>query len=313
MRKNAWKKALLLALLCGLTAALLSGCGGVLPENDTFFTGEAYPDAEKYQPGAFSYSAAGIKAVEVYWRSGEVEIIESESAVLRAEESGGSLPQSAALHSLLEDGVLKIRFCASGAEIQVRSTDKRLRLEVPKGIELSIHTTSARLHAEGLEQKSVLIAAFSGSTTLGTVAAENVDLSSSSGRIEASGVSAQSLRCSASSGCIQLDAVAAKQIACTATSGDVKLSGVVSDALEISTSSGCVELAFIQAPSAVVRTSSGTVRAALPQGGAEVSFVSGSGSLRASRAYTRKGDLYVFGEGENGLAVQTSSGNLEIQ
>ena len=62
-----------------------------------------------------------------------------------------------------------------------------MRLEVPKGIDISVHTTSALLKADALEQDNILISAFSGRTELGTVTAENIDLSSSSGAIRAGG------------------------------------------------------------------------------------------------------------------------------
>lgn len=86
--------------------------------NDTL-TGETYPNAEKYQTGAFTYNVADIKAVEVYWRSGEVEITESGDSELQVKESGGELSEDIAMHYLLDDGVLRIRFCKSGAKIQV--------------------------------------------------------------------------------------------------------------------------------------------------------------------------------------------------
>lgn len=86
--------------------------------NDTL-TGETYPNAEKYQTGAFTYNVADIKAVEVYWRSGEVEITESGDSELHVKESGGELSEDIAMHYLLDDGVLRIRFCKSGAKIQV--------------------------------------------------------------------------------------------------------------------------------------------------------------------------------------------------
>ena len=96
---------------------------------------------------SFTYLANEIKAVEVYWRSGEVEIIESDNAELSAKESGNELQEDTAMHYFLDDGVLRIRFCASGAKIQVNALDKHLSLEVPKGIDLSVHTTDAEIDA----------------------------------------------------------------------------------------------------------------------------------------------------------------------
>ena len=97
----------------------------------------------------------------------------------------------AGLHSLLDDGVLRIRFCASGAKVRLNSTDKRLTLEIPKGIDLSIHATSALVKADALSQNDLLIAVLSGDISLGTVTANRVDLSGSSGSIQLGRLSAR--------------------------------------------------------------------------------------------------------------------------
>lgn len=174
--------------LC-LLAAMLAGCRvNISVGSGSYITGEDYPDARKYKTGAFTYAADEVKAVEVYWRSGEIALIESGASELSVSESGGELPEDTALHYLLDGGVLRIRFCGSGARILVNEADKRLRLEVPKGIDISVHTTSALLKADALEQGNILISAFSGRTELGTVTAENIDLSSSSGAIRAGSI-----------------------------------------------------------------------------------------------------------------------------
>ena len=281
-------------LLCAF-AVMLSGCQVRISvgTNDNL-TGEDYPNAEKYQTGAFTYNAADIKAVEIYWRSGEVEITESDEAKLHGKESGGELPEDTAMHHFLDDGVLRIRFCKSGAKIAVDAADKHLSLEVPKGIDISVHTTSALVKAGDLNQNSVLIAALSGSTELGTAAADTVDLSSSSGSIHADSISAQSLKCSAASGAIDIGAVSTQTLECSTSSGGVTMDGITAETAKITTTSGSVDLA-------------------LGNGGAEVLYTSSSGKLLTDRAYDRKGDLYVFGEGTSNITVEAASGNLRIQ
>ena len=308
------KKFVIGLLLCSLVIAMLSGCrvNISIGTNDTL-TGETYPDAEKYQAGAFTYSMADIKAVEVYWRSGEVEIIESSNSELHVCESGDELSEDIAMHYLLDDGVLRIRFCKSGAKIQVNAADKHLSLEVPKGIDLSVHMTSALVKADSLDQNNILIAALSGSTELGTVTADMIDLSSSSGSICAASLSAQSLKCSTSSGSVDIGDVLVKTLDCSTSSGGVTMGSAVSETVEIATSSGSVELTLTKVPSAEIYTSSGTICLLLAKGGAEVLYTTGSGKLLTDRAYDRKGDLYVFDEGASNVTVETSSGNLEIQ
>ena len=283
-----------LLLICAF-AVMLSGCQIPISigANDNL-TGEDYPNAEKYQTGAFTYNADDIKAVEVYWRSGEVETMESEDAKLHVKESGGELPEDTAMHYFLDNGVLRIRFCKSGAKIVVNAAAKHLSLEIPKGINLSIHTTSALVKADNLNQNSVLIAALSGSTELGIVTADTIDLSSNSGSICAGSISAQSFNCSAASGTVDIGAVSTQALECITSSGSVTIGSMATETSKIATSSGNVNLT-------------------LGNGGAEVLYTSSSGKLLTDRAYDRKVDLYVFGEGVSNITVETTSGNLKIQ
>ena len=288
-------KLITLLLVLTLAAILFSGCelhisfgiGG-------YVTGESYSNAEAYQTGAFTYEADEVKSIEIYWRSGEVELIESDEAELSARESGGELPEEAAMHYLLEDGTLRIRFCESGAKLQVHSNDKRLTIEIPKGIDLSVHTTSSPIKADALHQNSILISAHSGRTELGSAEAKSIDLSSSSGSIRAESISAQTLKCSTSSGSVQINALAAERV-------------------DVETSSGSVDLTFTAAVQADIRTSSGRTSLRLPEGGAEIAYSASSGTLHAAGNFEQNGDLYVFGRGESRITVKSSSGSLVIR
>lgn len=295
MKMKTCNKLFIMLLALSLTAVLLSGCEfhatfGI----GNYVTGESYPNAEAYQTGAFTYEADTVKSVEIYWRSGEVEIVESDSAELSVRESGGELPEDTAMHYLLEDGTLRIRFCESGAKIQVNPNDKHLTIEVPKGINLSIYTTSAPVKADTLEQNSILISAYSGSTELGTVEAESLVLSSSSGAIHADSIFAQTLECNTISGSVHIGTLAA-------------------DAIEVDTTSGSVDLGLSAASQVAIRTTSGKTTLRLPEGGAEIAYTASSGKLHTEMTFERKGDLYVFGNGESKITVDSSSGNLDIQ
>lgn len=75
--------------LCVL-AAMLAGCRvNISVGSNSYITGENYPDARKYKTGTFTYAADEVKAVEVYWRSGEIALIESGASKLSVSESGG--------------------------------------------------------------------------------------------------------------------------------------------------------------------------------------------------------------------------------
>lgn len=305
MRKKILHRAV--PAMCTFVAMLLSGCY----YHTTLDYG--YPNGEKYSVGAFTYRADEIQAIAVDWYSGAVEIVESDSAELHAQESGTDLPEEAAMHYLLEDGVLRVRFCASGAKIRVKAENKQLRLEVPKGVKLSVSVTSASVRAETLGQDEIKIEAHSGSTELGTVTANKADLSSSSGAIHAGSISVQELRCSASSGSMEMESISAKDFACEASSGSVTVGKLTSDTVQVTTSSGSVRLTLAGAPTAQIRTSSGSVRLTLDKSGAQVAYTSSSGRLHTDCPYTWENGLYVFGDGEGSITVRTSSGNLRVQ
>ena len=276
-------------------AMLLTGCQVHAPAGggDTI-TGESYPDAEQYQTGSVAYASDQVEKVEIYWRSGEVVLTESEAEELHVSESDGTLPDAAAVHSYLDHGTLRIRFCASEAQIKVSEVQKHLQVEVPKGIDISVHTTSALVKADALEQNSIAIAAFSGNTELGVVTADDINLSSSSGDIRMDSVYAQTMQCSAWSGSVLINRMQAKEYRCDTSSGNVFIGNMAVDETKIMTSNGDVDLT-------------------LSKEGAEVSYMTSSGELYTDAAYTMKGDLYVFAGGGHRVTVESSSGNLHIQ
>lgn len=311
--KNRKEKKCVAALLCALVMLMLSGCQA----EQITWTGDklksdTYPDAEKYQTGALTYRADEVHAIEVHWRSGEVEIIESDSGELHGSESGVDLPENVTMRWLLEDGVLQIRFCASGETVQFNPDDKHLRLEVPKGINLLVNTTAAPVKADALNQKELMITVFSGNIMLGRVTAEKIDFSSSSGEIRADSISGEALQCSTSSGAVAFDHVAVGTLACSTSSGRVTIDSMAAEKFNVKTSSGGVRLTLAQAATGDVHTSSSKVVLTLPEGGAAVNFTSSSGKLLFDGVYHRQGNLYEFGDGESQLTVQTSSGNLEV-
>lgn len=300
--------------LCVLLAMALAGCWAGDSGLGGYLTGESYPDAERYQSGGFSYDPSQIERVELYWRAGEVELVESEEETLSVQESGEALTGDSAMRWLLEDGVLRLRFCASGARIRVSAADKRLHLELPKGIDLSLHTSSAAVRAETLEQDEILIATLSSGMELGAVTAEgSVDLSSGSGAIQAESVTAEDIRCASASGSVQMGTAAAGTLAVETASGAVRLGDVSGETVDISTGSGSVELTLTEAPTAAIRTASGTVGLKLAPEGALVAFTTGSGRLRTTLPYVQEGDLYAFGDGQDRITVETGSGGLRIQ
>ena len=94
---------------------------------------------------------------------------------------------------------------------------------MPKNIDVSLHTTSADIKANSLEQKSLLVSSHSGNTELGIVTVDSADLSSSSGEFFAESLAARTLKCAATSGSVSFKSVSADEINCVTTSGNVDM------------------------------------------------------------------------------------------
>lgn len=154
-------------LLCVAGMLLLSAC---------FFGGTVmsaqYDHAQDYQTGAFSYEAAKVRQVNVNWYSGSVSLKVTEREKPEVRESGTDLPAEKALHWRLDGEVLYVEFCASGYVGRFSGADKKLTVEVPKGILLNVTTTSAGIAADIGEQAEVTLHSTSGTieVTDGTVA-----------------------------------------------------------------------------------------------------------------------------------------------
>lgn len=144
-------------LLCVAGMLLLSAC---------FFGGTVmsaqYDHAQDYQTGAFSYEAAKVRQVNVNWYSGSVSLKVTEREKPEVRESGTDLPAEKALHWRLDGEVLYVEFCASGYVGRFSGADKKLTVEVPKGILLNVTTTSAGIAADIGEQAEVTLHSTSG-------------------------------------------------------------------------------------------------------------------------------------------------------
>lgn len=304
-------------ILTIFTAALqflFSGCaaGEYHILNDV--RGDAYPNADLYIPGGFTYSAADVDAVEICWRTGSVALVQSGDAELSVSESGKNLASDAQMRHYLDGRTLRIQFCQSGASVHVKGADKALTVELPKGIDLSVYNTAADIRAESLEQRSVFAASFSGNLTLGAVAGGSVEISSSSGKISIDRAEADALKLDSASGSVEVRyAALSGELSCVSVSGALNFGGVSAGSANIATTSGGVEIGALDCPNTNISTTSGRLRLALPENGARLAFSTVSGGLKTALPYETVGDLRVFGDGGSDISVSSVSGNVEIR
>lgn len=289
------KVNILLSVLI-VTAFFVSGCdiNGVYLGIGNFVTVEDYENAEEFKTGDVNCDADSVKSVEIYWRSGQVEIQENDEPYVTVTESGKSLKENEQLHYYLKDGLLEIRFAASGEKLDINPKDKYIAVKIPKNLDLTVHSTSADVITDNLEQNSVLLATMSGDIEVDGIMTANMDLSSNSGNIS-------------------VDNADTSGFSVNTHSGDVDCNRLQAETIDIKCHTGCVNLENIGEADININTTSGDVTMALPKNGLTVQYDSAGGSLRTDCKYEKIGDLYKFGKGSSNLEMQSKSGDLNIQ
>lgn len=272
-----------------LFALSLSGCtfGGMV-------TGEIYDNAENYSVGNFSYSAEDVQTVCVHWRTGAVELVQTDGEELRVSESG-SLQENEKLRWFLENGQLNIQFWRSGYSATVKSSDKHLTVEIPQGISVSIVSASASVCAENITLNDFECVCTSGSATIGNLTCESAKLASTSGRIAADGITA------------------VEKIKVGSVSGKIAIGQIDAPSAELNSTSGSMEISVANCRELDIGTVSGTVGIAFGGTGTTITYASTSGRIEIAQEYTRNGEKYVVGDGTCLASVRTTSGNLNIR
>ena len=133
------------AMLCVLMlAAAFGGCTLIRRANvkrsDIFRMGKFSLLGDRdYSVGNFSYAADGVKAVEIDWVNGSIELSQSSGDTLSVSESGTDLADNQKMRWKLDGGTLRINYCKSGATTEeIAPENKRLKVELPIGARVDI-------------------------------------------------------------------------------------------------------------------------------------------------------------------------------
>ena len=253
--------------LLGIIGLTLSGCG---------VNGGIYPDGDKYLAGNQTYSE-NISTLDVDWISGNVTLIEDENIEgVKIEEDTDLTKESEWVHSYLNDGVLKIKFFASGYHLNTRFTYKKdLTITYkPTLNNIKIELTSGKCTASKLSADKCVIDITSGTVNVGTIKADKVVSDQTSGRIE-------------------IDHIETKEFDSDMTSGTLKVG-------------------FTTLEKATFDMTSGSLNMTLPEDGGKVKVSKTSGSVTANRECTVKSGLYTFGNGDADIKVSMTSGSVVI-
>ena len=259
------KKQIALGIL-GLMSLSLASCGTHM---------STYRDADKYVAGNCTYESE-ITTLDIDWVSGDLILVEDITATeVKIEEKTNVSEEKGLVHTYLNDGVLKVKFAASGYWFNKPFIEKSLTITYRPGLDkINIDLTSGNLSANGLTAKKVGIDMTSGSAVVEAVIADDVDVDVTSGSIELKSATAKNMFTDMTSGTVKVNYVSIEKSSFDLTSGKIKMT--------------------------------------LPLDGGTVKVSKTSGSVYTNRECQIAGDTYKFGSGSANIKVSMTSGTLTI-
>lgn len=114
-----------------LAAVAFTGCG-TLSTSDI-----EYDDADKYTAGDREITDK-IDSIEIEYVAGDIEIkSEGSGKVTVKETSSKDLEEDQKIHTWVTGTTLKVKYCASGVDVDLNDLDKELLITVPKDFDLA--------------------------------------------------------------------------------------------------------------------------------------------------------------------------------
>ena len=305
------KKYIVILLAFATVCALFSGCMSVNLVN------LVYPDADRYSVGETELDAAYVSVLDVDWSSGKVELVAGKENTVRISETAAKeLESELAVHWLLENGTLHIKFCAPGS-FNIKSLNKTLTVTVPEGVilkKLGVSTASADVESE-IAAVNISASTASGKIGLDCTGAENAYIDSASGDVTVTGTgSIGELEISTASGKVNADFENVRSAEIDTASGAVRFRAEKLREGSFDSASGNVTIEAADTPSELdVETASGSVTLCLP---ADADFAveidTASGNFESDFALKKRGDTYICGDGFREFDIETASGDIYI-
>ncbi|WP_157610287.1 DUF4097 family beta strand repeat-containing protein [Spirillospora albida] len=272
-----------LAALCA--AALLAGCGNV--------SVGAHTENR-------SYEAPGTTALKVRSPGGRVEIVASDSGVVRVRERlswTNDRNKPKARHSI-EGGTLSLSATCAPAMFGT-ACGISYRVEVPRSLAIAVDNRDGSIRLSG-HYKTVSLTSGSGSIDASDMTATSLAVSAHDGSIRVSGrVGTADLR--TGSGSVTTDGLTADRLSVRTHDGGITVDGRASTA-ELRTGSGSITAETFTASRLTARTGDGHIHLALTDPPNDVRATSGSGSVRLS----------VPGGAGYAITLSTDSGSRNI-
>ncbi len=295
-----------------------------------------------------SYESSNVYEVEtrnvtslfVDWAAGRVEITPWEKDSIQiAEVAERDIAQVDALRWRVdESGCLIIEDGLNRKGITVNPLTKYLQIMVPEELAanwqtIHVSSASAPVIITGMTAVKLDVSTASGDVKLTELTAETVSLDAASGDIAFTGVydrlqvgtasgdvrveslgSARETEIETASGCIEVSGDCGN-LSLDSASGDMTATAVTARRVDVDTASGKVTLELLSCPMELdVETTSGDVKLTLPaDSGFRLEFEHASGDLENSDfPLSRRGGVYIAGDGVAEFSVDTTSGDLRI-
>lgn len=228
-----------------------------------------YENAAAYTAGDFSCESTLVKRIEIDWLGGNVEVEQSTSATVSVLEEENELPEEKRLHTYLDEGVLRVKYCRSGCWGPIDETQKNLQVDIPKGIDVEINSVGANVYLGVLELGALSVETDAGSIEAESLVCRRVDVETNRGHI--------------GMGTLRADEAEIENFF-----GDIHLGAPLCQSAEIETGKGDVTL-FLR----------GDVCAL-------IGFETQKGNLKTDRKYEQKDGRYLFGVNDSQNVTQTA-------
>lgn len=263
-------RKIFIPFILGLFGLSLMGCGA---------SAGYYPDADKYVAGNQEYKEE-ITTLNIDWVSGNLTLVSDTTITgLSLSETTNITNEKGFVHSYLNEGVLKVKYTASGYHLPFNR-------KIVKDLEVRYNPIEVLLDEL------------------------NVDLTS--GKFVATDIAATDFSLDMTSGKSEIQSVNCKEMDVDITSGSLNITSLSADELDADLTSGSMDIIFVKECKASFDMTSGSLRTKLPEEGGTVKVSKTSGSVTTSRECTIEGNTYKFGNGNTEIKVSMTSGKLII-
>lgn len=261
-----------------------------------------YKDSDKYLTGEDTVTLSDIKNVEIYWREGNVNIVEySGSEIQFSESSKTTIAEDDKLRYNITNDKLIIQFSSARKILRFFSFNhlsKDLEVRIPKKANLNLDKLSVNAVSAGIS----LDGEFDAETQLIAV----------SGNILVDGFKGNKLSANSVSGKTRLDVESVENVKIKTVSGPIDVKGRIK-IIDFKSVSGRISFSSVDVDDINVDSISGSVELQLREKeGFNLSYNTVSGKLNSDFPIQTQGEQSIFGNGAARFRVKTVSGNLDL-